>query len=80
MTFESMGCEIVVGGATDAELARVHALFEERDAVFSRFRPGSEPTRSTTAAAPGSCRRSLPGWSRRRFARGTGRAASSTLR
>ncbi len=37
-----MGCEVVVAGATDAELARVRALFEERDAVFSRFRPGSE--------------------------------------
>jgi len=42
MTFESMGCEVVVAGATEAELARVRALFEERDAVFSRFRPGSE--------------------------------------
>jgi thiamine biosynthesis lipoprotein len=42
MTFESMGCEVVVAGATEAELAGVRALFEERDAVFSRFRPGSE--------------------------------------
>jgi thiamine biosynthesis lipoprotein len=42
MTFESMGCEVVVAGATDAELARVRALFEERDAMFSRFRPASE--------------------------------------
>ncbi|HYX77682.1 MAG TPA: FAD:protein FMN transferase, partial [Gaiellaceae bacterium] len=40
--FPSMGCEIVVDGATPAELARVQALFEERDAVFSRFRPESE--------------------------------------
>jgi thiamine biosynthesis lipoprotein len=37
-----MGCEIVVAGATDEELARVRALFEERDAVFSRFRDDSE--------------------------------------
>jgi FAD:protein FMN transferase len=42
MTFESMGCEVVVAGATGAELERVRAVFEERDAVFSRFRPGSE--------------------------------------
>jgi len=42
MTFESMGCEIVVAGATEAELACVRALFAERDAVFSRFRPDSE--------------------------------------
>ena len=42
MAFESMGCEIVVGGASDEELKRVQALFEERDAIFSRFRPESE--------------------------------------
>jgi thiamine biosynthesis lipoprotein len=40
--FSSMGCEIVVEGAAPGELARVQALFEERDAVFSRFRPESE--------------------------------------
>ena len=40
--FSSMGCEVVVDGATPDELARVQALFEERDAVFSRFRPDSE--------------------------------------
>lgn len=40
--FSSMGCEVVVDGATFDELARVQALFEERDAVFSRFRPDSE--------------------------------------
>lgn len=37
-----MGCEVVVEGATADELALVRALFEERDAVFSRFRPESE--------------------------------------
>lgn len=37
-----MGCDVVVEGATLNELARVQALFEERDAVFSRFRPDSE--------------------------------------
>lgn len=40
--FSSMGCEVVVEGATHDELARVRALFEERDAIFSRFRPASE--------------------------------------
>jgi thiamine biosynthesis lipoprotein len=40
--FSSMGCEIVVEGATPDELARIRALFAERDAVFSRFRPSSE--------------------------------------
>jgi len=45
MVFESMGCEIVVEGATAEEAARVRALFEDRDAVFSRFRPDSELNR-----------------------------------
>lgn len=40
--FPSMGCEVLVEGATADELVRVRALFEERDAVFSRFRPDSE--------------------------------------
>jgi FAD:protein FMN transferase len=40
--FSSMGCEVLVEGATADEFARVRALFEERDAVFSRFRPDSE--------------------------------------
>lgn len=40
--FYSMGCEIVVGGATPDEQRRIEALFEERDRVFSRFRPDSE--------------------------------------
>ena len=46
-----MGCEVVVEGAT-GELARVRALFEERDAVFSRFRPDSELNRVNAAEAP----------------------------
>jgi thiamine biosynthesis lipoprotein len=49
MGFESMGCEIAVEGATPAELARIQALFEERDAVFSRFRPESELSRVNAA-------------------------------
>jgi thiamine biosynthesis lipoprotein len=40
--FSAMGCEVVVEGATADELARVRALFEERDAIFSRFQAGSE--------------------------------------
>jgi len=40
--FTSMGCEVVVEGATGDELDRVRTVFEERDALFSRFRPGSE--------------------------------------
>jgi len=42
MVFESMGCDVVVAGATESELARIRALFEQRDEVFSRFRPASE--------------------------------------
>ena len=45
MVFESMGCEVVVEGASAAELERVRALFAERDATFSRFRPDSELNR-----------------------------------
>lgn len=40
--FTSMGGEVVVEGATGDELARVRTLFEERDALFSRFRAESE--------------------------------------
>jgi thiamine biosynthesis lipoprotein len=47
--FDSMGCEVVVEGATAAELERVRALFDERDAVFSRFRSGSELNRVNAA-------------------------------
>ena len=43
--FRSMGCEVVVGGATDAELEHVRALFDERDRMFSRFRADSELNR-----------------------------------
>ena len=40
--FSAMGCDVLVEGATSQELAAVRALFDERDAVFSRFRPESE--------------------------------------
>jgi FAD:protein FMN transferase len=47
--FRSMGCDVVVAGAMPAELARVEALFEERDRTFSRFRPESELNRVNAA-------------------------------
>ena len=52
MVFESMGCEVVVEGATAAEAERVRALFEERDGIFSRFRPDSELSRVNAAGGP----------------------------
>jgi FAD:protein FMN transferase len=47
--FRSMGCDIVVGGASAEDLERIRRLFEERDSTFSRFRSGSE-LRSVNAA------------------------------
>jgi thiamine biosynthesis lipoprotein len=49
-SFVAMGCEVVVAGATDEELARIRSLFEERDSVFSRFRPESELSRVNAGA------------------------------
>ena len=49
-SFRSMGCEVVVAGAKAAAFARIVALFEERDAIFSRFRPDSELRRVNAAA------------------------------
>jgi thiamine biosynthesis lipoprotein len=43
--FRSMGCEVVVGGATDGELTQVRELFDVRDRMFSRFRADSELNR-----------------------------------
>jgi thiamine biosynthesis lipoprotein len=43
--FRSMGCEIVVGGATADETGEVRDLFAERDRAFSRFRSDSELSR-----------------------------------
>ena len=48
--FESMGCEVVVGGATASELRAIERLFGERDRVFSRFRPDSELNRVNRSA------------------------------
>ena len=41
----AMGVELVVAGATRAELAAVATLFGEWERVFSRFRPDSELSR-----------------------------------
>lgn len=49
--FRSMGCDVLVGGARPSELDAVRALFERRDALFSRFRPGSELLRVNAARA-----------------------------
>ena len=43
--FSSMGCTVVVAGATRLELDAVRRLFAGRDATFSRFRRGSELNR-----------------------------------
>ena len=43
--FRSMGCDVVAEGATESALA----TFELYDAVFSRFRPGSELNRLNAA-------------------------------
>jgi FAD:protein FMN transferase len=44
-----MGCEVVVAGASAAQLVQIRALFEERDSVFSRFREDSELRRVNSA-------------------------------
>ena len=46
----AMGCAVVVDGADDDALAAIARLFEERDAVFSRFRDGSELNAVNAAA------------------------------
>ena len=48
--FRSMGCDIVVGGATETENAAIERLFAERDAVFSRFIDRSELNRVNASA------------------------------
>jgi thiamine biosynthesis lipoprotein len=41
-SFRSMGCEVLVAGASAAELPRIEALFALHDRTFSRFLAGSE--------------------------------------
>jgi FAD:protein FMN transferase len=43
--FHSMGCEIVVAGATTAETEAIERLFARRERTFSRFVAGSELNR-----------------------------------
>jgi FAD:protein FMN transferase len=43
--FRSMGCDIVVEGASPARADEIRALFECYDDVFSRFRPQTELSR-----------------------------------
>jgi thiamine biosynthesis lipoprotein len=48
--FPSMGCDVVVGGASASERRAVERLFAERDRIFSRFNPDSELNRVNAAA------------------------------
>ncbi len=48
--FNAMGCEVLVGGASPAELEAIEELFRARERVFSRFVPGSELNRVNGAA------------------------------
>ncbi len=48
--FRSMGCSVVVVGASPAELGAVERLFAERERIFSRFAPDSELNRVNAAA------------------------------
>lgn len=43
--FRAMGCEVVVGGATNDELEQITRIFAGRDRTFSRFREDSELSR-----------------------------------
>jgi thiamine biosynthesis lipoprotein len=49
-TFRSMGCEVVVAGASGPERAAIERLFAARDRAFSRFNPDSELNRVNAAA------------------------------
>jgi thiamine biosynthesis lipoprotein len=48
--FRSMGCEIVVQGATARERHAIRRLFERRDRIFSRFIPESDLNRVNAGA------------------------------
>jgi thiamine biosynthesis lipoprotein len=47
--FRSMGCDVVVGGATAVERRAIELLFADRERMFSRFRPQSELNRVNNA-------------------------------
>jgi len=48
--FRAMGCEVVVGGATDPERVSVERLFAALEASLSRFRPESDLERLNRSA------------------------------
>ncbi len=48
--FRSMGCDVLVGGASASERRAIERLFDERERIFSRFRPDSELNRVNAAA------------------------------
>jgi thiamine biosynthesis lipoprotein len=48
--FRSMGCVVIVSGASDPELQAVKRLFERRNRTFSRFVGGSELNRVNRSA------------------------------
>jgi FAD:protein FMN transferase len=48
--FQSMGCDVVVAGARSSERRAIERLFDERERIFSRFRPDSELNRVNTHA------------------------------
>jgi thiamine biosynthesis lipoprotein ApbE len=48
-SFPAMGVDVAVGGANDAEVGAVKALFADWEQVFSRFRADSELTRVNRA-------------------------------
>lgn len=48
--FRSMGCEVLVAGASAHELGQIETLFDRYDQVFSRFIAGSELNRVNAAA------------------------------
>lgn len=52
VTFRAMGCDVVVDGADDAALASIRRLFDEREAIFSRFRADSELCRVNATPGP----------------------------
>lgn len=45
-----MGCDVVVGGASESERTAIEHLFGERDRIFSRFDPDSELNRVNGAS------------------------------
>ncbi len=48
--FQSMGCDVVVAGARLSERRAIERLFDERERIFSRFRPDSELNRVNSDA------------------------------